>query len=120
MARKTYRPESAEAAWQLLLGIWSHRVEGFANDWSESRNQFTAEKKWIRTNSMAGGVLPGVQMNQSVTEIVGVALQAEAVVVTLGAKSNPLARPGGTMTIRFLSSDEMVIEDGPVFTRVRE
>jgi hypothetical protein len=87
------------AAWQQLLGEWVYRLEAPGGSCTESRLTFTPDRRWVRTNSLAGGVPPGVQKTKRATEIVDVAVDGDAVLITLG--SNPLGPPGGTMTVRF-------------------
>lgn len=117
MGRKSNPPAlTPEEAWQRLLGEWVYRLDAPGGSWTESRMRFTPDRRWVRTNSLAGGVLPGVQRTERTTDVVRVSADGDAVLVTLGA--NPFGPSGGTMTVRFPTADQLVIEDGPVYTRV--
>lgn len=123
MARKTRPPVTLETAWQQLQGIWVYRqgdrtIAG--SSWVESWHQFTPDRRWMWVNLLAGGIIPGIQRNEWVTEITGVAIQGEDILLTLGKKSDPQAQPGGVMTVRFRNPHRLIIEDGPALSRVAD
>jgi len=112
-----------EAAWQQLQGIWVHRVGDRSiagSSWVESWHWFTPDSRWLWVNLLAGGIIPGIQRNEWITEITDVAIQGEEILLTLGRKSDPQAQPGGVMTVRFRSADRLIIEDGPALMRVTD
>ena len=120
MAGESFQsPRSTEDAWRLLVGSWSCAI-GTANSKSVSTFRFTPDRKMIRCSSLSGGVLPFAMTNERSTDVTEVAVKGDAILLTLGAtlmNGNPLGRPGGVMTVRLLTPDQLLIEDGPVHTR---
>jgi hypothetical protein len=120
MAHDTFQaPQSAADAWGLLVGEWSYTL-GTGNSASVSSFRFTAERKMIRSSSLSGGVLPFAITNERTTEVTDVAVKGNAILLTLGdtlMNGRPLGRPGGVMTVRLLASDQLLVEDGPVYLR---
>ncbi len=109
-------PRTPEEAWQRLVGKWIYSFQA-TNSASVMRLTFLPDRKLIRSSSVSGGVLPMPMTNETTSDVASVAVKKDAVLVTLGASSNPLARRGGVMTLRFTADNQITLEDGPTFTR---
>jgi hypothetical protein len=117
MANESFQsPRTPDDAWQMLLGAWSSEL-GTPNSKSVSTFRFTADRKMIRTSALTGGVLPFPITNERTTEIAGVEVKGDRILLTLGQSS--VGRPGGVMTVKLLAADQLLIEDGPVHMRVK-
>jgi hypothetical protein len=109
-------PRTPEEAWQRLVGKWVYSFQA-TNSTSVMRLTFLPDRKLIRSSSVSGGVMPMPMTNETTSEVASVAMKKDAVLVTLGASSNPLARPGGVLALRFTAANQITIEDGVTYTR---
>lgn len=101
-------------AWQRLVGTWSYAFQA-TNSLSAMRLEFTADRKLIRSTSLTGGVMPMPMINKTVTDVTMVAINQDAILLTLGP--SPIGRGGGMLTIRFTDANRIELENGPTFTR---
>jgi hypothetical protein len=101
--------------WQRLVGTRNYTFTS-PNSQSVMRLRFTPDRKVIRRNSLTGGVLPMPITSETATDVTKVSMnQKEDILPTIGP--NAIGRSGGAMTIRFVASNQIVIEDGPTYTR---
>lgn len=105
---------ASDEVWQRLQGTWIYCFQA-ANSQSVMKLQFTPDRRMVRSSSLSGGVLPLPMTNQTVTPVTSVAANADAIRLTLGPSQ--FGRAGGVMSVRFVSDNQIAIEDGPTYTR---
>lgn len=113
----TSRPprfQSADEAWRALEGVWSSEL-ATVNSKARTYYEFTADRQMIFGSSLQGGVLPAPMTNRIVRRVAEVRLEGDE--IGLMFQDSPGGQIVGPMTVRFISKQQIVVEDSEPFTR---
>ncbi len=106
-------PRNADEAWQSLVGTWTHTVKS-PNSKAVSTYRFTADRKFVRSSSVSGGVLPMPMTNETTMPVLGVEVFDDEIHLTLGPGTNQLgiATPAQTIAFVFTGPKTIVLVTG--------
>lgn len=102
-------PRNADEAWKSLVGTWSYTVQS-PNSKSVFSCRFTADRKFVRSSSVTGGVLPMPVTNETTVPVQKVEVFDDEIHLTLGPGETVAIVFNGPKTIALLTGDDDEIE----------
>jgi hypothetical protein len=116
MARNFLPPpvlQTPEEAWENLLGTWTHKRRA-GNSSTVMTYRFTADRQFIRSSSVTGGVLPKPMTSTTSMPVLDVEVIDDEIDLSLGPGTNELGivTPAQTITFRFTGPRTIVLVTG--------
>lgn len=100
-------PRNADEAWQSLVGTWTHTVQS-PNTKAVSTYRFTADRKFVRSSTVTGGVLPMPMTNETTMPVQMVEVFDDEIHLTLGPGQTVAFLFTGPNTIALLTDDDEI------------